>query len=122
MVCNEQASGFVKPDDILMTNQFTDFSPVSSREYNLLVRAKRHGRWWLLKGLKEPYRQDAVYQVLLQKEYEITSQLQHPMVVSAFSFEEVVADIIDAMSTDILEILKRKDNLQYSSSHREEEH
>ena len=89
MAYNELTSGFVKPDDILMTNQFTDFSTVPSNGYSLLVRAKRHGRWWLLKGLKEPYRQDAVYQVLLQKEYEITSQLQHPMIVSVFSFEEV---------------------------------
>lgn len=54
-----------------------------------MVRAKRNGRWWMLKGLKEQYRQDTAYQVLLQKEYEITSQLQHPMVVSAFSLEEV---------------------------------
>lgn len=89
MVCNEQASGFVKPDDILKTGQFTDFSILPSRGYNLLVRAKRHGRWWMLKGLKESYRNDAVYQVLLQKEYEITSQLQHPMIVSVFSLEEV---------------------------------
>lgn len=89
MVCNEQASGFVKPDDILKTGQFTDFSILPSRGYSLLVRAKRHGRWWLLKGLKEQCRQDTVYQVLLQKEYEITSQLQHPMVVSVFSLEEV---------------------------------
>ena len=43
----------------------------------------------MLKGLKEPYRQDTVYQVLLQKEYEITIQLQHPMVASVFSLEEV---------------------------------
>ena len=43
----------------------------------------------MLKGLKEPYRNDTVYQVLLQKEYEITSQLQHPMIVSVFSLEEV---------------------------------
>jgi serine/threonine protein kinase len=43
----------------------------------------------MLKGLKESYRNDAVYQVLLQKEYEITSQLQHPMIVSVFSLEEV---------------------------------
>lgn len=89
MVCNEQASGFVKPDDILKTGQFTDFSILPSRGYSLLVRAKRHGRWWMLKGLKEPYRNDTVYQVLLQKEYEITSQLQYPMVVSVFSVEEV---------------------------------
>ena len=89
MVCNEQASGFVKPDDILKTGQFTDFSILPSRGYSLLVRAKRHGRWWMLKGLKESYRNDTVYQVLLQKEYEITSQLQYPMVVSVFSVEEV---------------------------------
>lgn len=89
MACNEPTSGFVRSDDILRTDRFTDFSTVPSRGYNLLVRAKRHGRWWMLKGLKESYRNDAVYQVLLQKEYEITSQLQHPMVVSVFSLEEV---------------------------------
>ena len=85
----EPASGFVRPDDILKTDRFTDFSTVSNRGYSQLTRAKRHGRWWMLKGLKEQYRQDAVYRALLQKEYEITSQLQHPMVVSAFSLEEV---------------------------------
>ena len=89
MACKEPTSGFVKPDNVIQTAQFTDFSTVPSNGYSLLVRAKRHGRWWLLKGLKEQYRQDAIYQVLLQKEYEITSQLQHPMVVSVFSFEEV---------------------------------
>ena len=89
MACDEPTSGFVKPDDILRTDRFTDFSPVPSNGFSLLVRAKRHGRWWLLKGLKEQYRQDTVYQVLLQKEYEIASQLQHPMIVSAFSLEEV---------------------------------
>ena len=89
MACNEPTSGFVRSDDILRIDRFTDFSTVPSRGYNLLVRAKRHGRWWMLKGLKESYRNDAVYQVLLQKEYEITSQLQHPMVVSVFSLEEV---------------------------------
>lgn len=89
MAYNEQTSGFVRPDNVLKTDRFTDLSTVPSRGYSLLVRAKRHGRWWMLKGLKEPHRQDTIYQTLLQKEYEITSQLQHPMVVSAFSFEEV---------------------------------
>ena len=73
MACNEPTSGFVISGDILRTDRFTDFSTVPSKGYNLLVRAKRHGRWWMLKGLKESYRNDAVYQVLLQKEYEITS-------------------------------------------------
>ena len=85
----DSTSGFIKPADIIRTTQFTDFSNVPSNGYSLLVRAKRYGRWWMLKGLKEQYRQDTVYQVLLQKEVEITSQLQHPMVVSVSSLEEV---------------------------------
>ena len=86
---DEPVSGFIKPVNIINDVKFTDFTSVSSRGYCQLTRAKRHGRWWMLKGLKESYRQDSVYQVLLQKEYEITSQLQHPMVVSVFSLEEV---------------------------------
>ena len=89
MAYTEPTSAFIKPDNVIQTAQFTDFSTVPSNGYNLLIRAKRNGRWWLLKGLKEQYRQDTVYQVLLQKEYEITSQLQHPMIVSIFSLEEV---------------------------------
>ena len=89
MAYTEPTSAFIKPDNVIQTAQFTDFSTVPSNGYSLLVRAKRYGRWWMLKGLKEPYRNDAVYQVLLQKEYEITSQLQHPMIVSVFSLEEV---------------------------------
>ena len=85
----EPTSRFVMPDDILWTDQFTDFSVQPSKGYSMLVRAKRHGRWWMLKGLAERYRQDTVYRVLLQKEYEIIRQLQHPMVVSASSLEEV---------------------------------
>ncbi len=85
----EPVSGFIRPDDILTTDSFTEFRTIPNRGYNLLVRAKRYGRWWMLKGLKEPYRNDTVYQILLHKEYEIISQMQHPMVVSVFSFEEV---------------------------------
>ena len=59
----EPTSGFVRPDDILKSERFTDFSVVPNRGYSLLVRAKRNGRWWMLKGLKEQYRQDTVYQV-----------------------------------------------------------
>ena len=85
----EPTSGFLKPDEIIHNDRFADFSFVPSRGYSLLVRAKRYGRWWMLKGLKEPYRNDTVYQHLLKKEFEIISQLQHPMVISAISIEEV---------------------------------
>lgn len=86
---DEPVSGFIKPVDIVDGGMFTDFTPVPNRGFCQLTRAKRHGRWWMLKGLKEPYRQDTTYLTLLKKEYEIASQLQHPMVVSVFSLEEV---------------------------------
>ena len=85
----EPTSEFIKPEEVLKTDRFTDFSTVSDRGFSQLTRAKRNGRWWMLKGLKEQYREDAVYQAFLQKEYEITSQLQHPMVVSVLSLEDV---------------------------------
>ena len=85
----EPTSGFLKPADFVNSNEFTEFTSIPSRGAFLLTRAKRQGRWWVLKGLKEEYREDSVYRALLQKEYEITSQLQHSMVVFAFSLEEV---------------------------------
>ena len=54
-----------------------------------MTRAKRNGRWWMLKGLQEKYRKDSIFRVFLEKEFEIASQLQHPMVVSVYSLEEV---------------------------------
>ena len=122
MVCNEQASGFVKPDDILKTGQFSDFSILPSRGYSLLVRAKRHGRWWMLKGLKEAYRQDSVYRLMLQKEFDIMSQLQHPMIVSVYSLEEVsglglciVMEWIDGIT--LKEWLQQKEHTQEQHRH-----
>ena len=89
MLDTEPTSGFIKDTDIVVNNNFTEFTNVRSSGFCQLARAKRKGRWWMLKGLKEPYRQDSIYRLMLQKEFEITSQLQHPMIVTAYSLEEV---------------------------------
>ena len=85
----ETTSGFLKPSDFVVNSNFTEFVSIPTRGYCLLTRAKRNGRWWMLKGLKEPYRQDSVYRLMLQKEFDIMSQFQHPMIVSVYSLEEV---------------------------------
>ena len=85
----EPTSGFLKPSDFVVNSNFTEFEIIPTGGYCLLTRAKRNGRWWMLKGLKEPYRQDSVYRLMLQKEFDIMSQLQHPMIVSVYSLEEV---------------------------------
>ena len=71
------------------SEQFSDFTPIPCKGFNLLCKAKRYGRWWVLKGLKEPYRQDENYKNLLHKEFDILISLQHPNIVSAYSMEEI---------------------------------
>lgn len=69
--------------------EFTHITELPSQGFNILVKAKRFGKWFLLKGLKEEYRHDPIYQKILHKEFEIMANLSHPSVVSVFSFEEV---------------------------------
>ena len=92
-MCNnhqsEPTSGFVIPSEIAKGEGFTELTSISGRGVFLLTRAKRHGRWWMLKGLQEKYRNDSIYRAFLEKEFEIASQLQHPMVVSVYTLEEV---------------------------------
>ena len=71
------------------SEQFSDFTPIPCKGSNILCKAKRYGRWWVLKGLKEPYRQDENYKNLLHKEFDILISLQHPYIVSAYSMEEI---------------------------------
>ena len=71
------------------SGHFTDITDIPCNGHNILCKAKRYGRWWMLKGLKEVYRQDENYRNLLQKEFDILISLQHPNIVSASSFEEV---------------------------------
>ena len=86
---SEPTSGFVTPSEIAKSDDFTDFTNVAGKGVFLLTRAKRNGRWWMLKGLHEKYRHDSTYRAFLEKEFEIASQLQHPMVVTVYSLEEV---------------------------------
>lgn len=68
---------------------FTDITPMPCNGFNILCKARRYGRWWTLKGLKEPFRQQEAYRLLLQKEFDILVSMQHPGIVAASSMEEV---------------------------------
>ena len=73
------------------SDQFTDFTPIPCKGFNILCKAKRYGRWWMLKGLKAEYREQETYNALLHKEFDILISLQHPNIVAASSIEEVPA-------------------------------
>ena len=76
---NEQ---FLSADEVQ-----TSYEPLTSHGFNQLAKVKRQGRWFLLKGLKEEFRQKPVYLELLKKEYTLMVQLDHPNIVKAISKE-----------------------------------
>jgi hypothetical protein len=78
------SESFFTDTDVSRSTVFSDFTVLPSHGYSLLVKAKRYGRWWLLKGLKEEYRNQTIYQTFLQKEYDILCQMHHPMVFPSF--------------------------------------
>lgn len=85
----------------------TSFEPIPSHGFSELVKVKRQGRWFLLKGLKPEYRKQPVYLELLKKEYALMVQLDHPNIVKAYAKEMndelgpcIVMEYIDGMTLD----------------------
>ena len=57
--------------------------------YNRLVKAKRDGRWWMLKGLKPEYEDDPIMRELLRKEFKLGMMLRHQGIVGFVGLEQV---------------------------------
>lgn len=96
---------------------FTDFEIMWDSGCNLLVKAKRFGRWWMLKSIKSDYASQSLYQQMLRKELEILMKLQHPYIVQASGIEEVegygmsiIMEFVDGMPLgEWLEISQSKE-------------
>ena len=72
-----------------ISRQFTDVTILSTSEVNIVAKAKRYGRWWLLKGLNKQGANETAYIQRLRKEFELLMQLEHPFVVSTVGLEMV---------------------------------
>ena len=84
------SSDFILPaDSTQLSTAYTDLTVVSSQGYSCLVKATRSGRWWMLKGLKPDFRNQLIYQELLQKEYKMMAPLQHLNIVNTMNREQV---------------------------------
>jgi serine/threonine protein kinase len=82
-------SSFIPSDGEPLSNVFTDITPLPSQNYCGIAKAKRYGRWWILKYLKTEYNQQLIYQSLLKKEFELMIGLQHPNIVTTVDWEHV---------------------------------
>ena len=82
-------SGFIPANSDNTTSHFTEIETVQAKGFNIIAKAKRYGRWWILKGLNEPHRTESAYQTLLKKEFDILIMMQHPCIATATGFETV---------------------------------
>ena len=103
----EQVSGFYFPLSGQTSSGFSEMEEISVSGFNILVRAKRDGKWWVLKALAPDVRHNEVFRNLLHKEYDILSKIQHPGVVYVEGIEEVdgygeclVQEWIDGVTLD----------------------
>lgn len=90
MSIDNSTSEFVMPGAVEVSGTaFTDMTEIPARGFNVLVKAKREGQWWMLKGLKPEFRADFAYENLLRKEYNIMERLKHHDIVSVVGMESV---------------------------------
>lgn len=82
-------SAFLNAGSFSVDHVFTEMSEISAEGFNLLVKAKRYGKWYVLKSLKPEVRNQLLYKELLKKEFDIAIKLTHPNVVQTIGWEWV---------------------------------
>lgn len=78
-------------DGVNGSPQFTDITPLASSPhgYALLFKAKRMGKWHVLKCLRASHADHPLYLGLLRKEFDIGYPLQSPNIVQTIGLEQV---------------------------------
>lgn len=89
MVNSSNTSGFVPPETISISKSFEEIQEIPTSGFSMLLHAKRNGQWWMLKGLKQKYRSDFLYQELLHKEYNILTSVKSHYVANACGMETI---------------------------------
>ncbi len=90
-------SGFVnKPIVSGGTDVFADYVEMPCGGFNRLFRAKRYGKWFVLKGLKPEFSSNPIYRNLLDKEFELGMMLSHPNIVTIYGkeYDAIAGDCI----------------------------
>ena len=72
-----------------VTSSFTDIQKLSESKTNIILKAKRYGKWWILKCLAKDVANDGGYQQKLRKEFDLMMSIDSPFVVKAYSMEPV---------------------------------
>ncbi len=71
------------------SDHFTDFEVLASSKYCFIIKARKFGRWFILKALSDDYRDKVQYEMLLRKEYSIGFKFDHPNIVKYIDYVTV---------------------------------
>ena len=104
---DNSTSGIINGSFITEMDAMTVYESSSSRGFNQVVKIRRQGKWFILKGLKDEYRDQQVYIELLKKEYDLGTQLDHPNIVKILAKEMnpevgpcIVMEYVDGVTLD----------------------
>ena len=104
---DSSTSGIINGSFITETDAMTVYESSSSRGFNQVVKVRRQGKWFILKGLKPEYRDQQAYIELLKKEFELGTQLDHPNIVKILAKEMnpevgpcIVMEYVDGVTLD----------------------
>ena len=104
---DSSTSGIINGGFITETDAVTVYESSSSRGFNQVVKVRRQGKWFILKGLKPEYRDQQAYIELLKKEFELATLLDHPNIVKVLAKELdpeigpcIVMEYVDGMTLD----------------------
>ena len=104
---DNSTSGIINGSFITETDAMTVYESSSSRGFNQVVKVRRQGKWFILKGLKPEYRDQQAYIELLKKEFELGTQLDHLNIVKILAKEMnpevgpcIVMEYVDGVPLD----------------------
>ena len=100
-----------------ISDVFTAYTEIPSGGFNRLYKAKRYGKWFVLKGLKPEHQHKEVYINLLTKEFELGVKMDHPHIVHTMSLERdpiagpcIVMEYVDGIT--LREFLRQRPTRQ----------
>ena len=114
---DSSVSGYLTDGFEGISNIFTEVEILHRHEHYTLARAKRYGRWWMLKAIKEEEAGQTIYQQMLRKELDLLMRMQSPHIVQASGMEQVeglgmciVMEYVDGIQLD--EWLRKSQNIK----------
>jgi len=88
---DQDPSVWIDDEHLSATENFTDITIISdsTEGFCQVYKARKGGKWHILKTLKKKYADNPIYQEMLRKEFEIGYSLDHQAICKTIGMENV---------------------------------